>query len=190
MRTYTVIRMRPHSADWLAMKWSSVCLVLFILLSAALVSRAEGAANIRSTSTNVSTRVEQTLNGLFHYYWRSDPYRKNVQFFFACGQIGGGETSDYGTCSCDNPTACTFCYRWWDAIALESVATHGIYTNTKNHSQIASTIFAHSPYNADWNATAACTNIDDFSWYGIAYLRVYEWLKVCYAMCVVLITVI
>ena len=71
-----------------------------------------------------------------------------------------------------------YCYRWWDAVALESVATHGIYRNTKNYSNIANTIFAHSPYNADWNATAVCTFIDDFSWYGLAYLRVYEWLKV------------
>lgn len=64
-------------------------------------------------------------------------------------------------------------------MALESIATYGIYTNTKNYSKVADMIYAHSPYNANWNATATCTFIDDFSWYGIAYLRVYEWLKVC-----------
>lgn len=70
------------------------------------------------------------------------------------------------------------CYRWFDAILLESVATYGIYTNSKNHSEVAETIYDHSPYNGNWNATAICTFIDDFSWYGIAYLRVYEWLQV------------
>ena len=161
------------------MKWLCVCLVLLALLSAALVSRADKPADIRSLSTNASVRVEQTLNGLFHYYWRNDPHHKQVQFFFACGQIGGGASADYGQCGCNNPSACVSCYRWWDAVALESVATNGIYKNTKNHSQIASIIFAHSPYNSNWNATLTCTFIDDFSWYGIAYLRVYEWLKVC-----------
>lgn len=63
-------------------------------------------------------------------------------------------------------------------MALESIATYGIYTNTTNHSEVADVIFDHSPYNAEWNATASCTFMDDFSWYGIAYLRVYEWLKV------------
>ena len=161
------------------MKWPNACLVLLAFLSAALVSRAE---DIRSLSTNASTRVELTLNGLFHYYWRKDPYHKAIQFFFACGQIGGGTSgSDYGQCGCVNPSACVSCYRWWDAVALESVATYGIYRDTRNNSETPSIIFAHSPYNADWNATATCTFIDDFSWYGIAYLRVYEWLQVWHA---------
>lgn len=161
------------------MKWFCVCLFASALIhaSTALLSQRDD-NKFRSTSTNASTRVEQTLQGLFRYFWRNDPHRKNVQFFFACGQIGGGNGYDYATCSCLNPSSCVYCYRWWDAVALESVATHGIYRNTKNYSNIASTIFSHSPYNADWNATAVCTFIDDFSWYGLAYLRVYEWLKV------------
>lgn len=175
------VHMHVHSCPQLeltVMKWLSVCLAF---LSAALVARADEAENFASLSTNASTRVEQTLNGLFHYYWRNDPHNKKIQFFFACGQIGGGTNgADYGKCGCVNPSACVSCYRWWDAVALESMATHGIYQDTRDHSEIASTIFAHSPYNSDWNATATCTFIDDFSWYGIAYLRVYEWLQVCF----------
>ena len=127
------------------------------------------------------TRAEQALQGLFQYYWKNDPFRKQIEFFFVCGQIGGwGKARSEFECSCNHPSSCVNCYRWWDAVALESIATYGIYTNSKNYSKVADTIFAHSPYNAEWNATATCTFIDDFSWYGITYLRVYEWLKVCY----------
>lgn len=127
-----------------------------------------------------TTRAQLTLEGLFHYYWKNDPLKKQIEFLFVCGQIGGwGQPHSEFECSCDHPTSCVNCYRWWDAVALESVATYGIYTNSKNYSKVADTIFAHSPYNAEWNATATCTFIDDFSWYGLAYLRVYEWLKVC-----------
>ena len=160
------------------MQWFSACLFFSAFLSSAMTLRGED-RNLRSANTDVSTRVDQTLQGLFHYFWRNDPRRKHIQFFFACGQIGGGGTPSLGACSCDDPKVCLYCYRWWDAIALESIATHGIYTNTKNYSTTATTIFAHSPYNSNWNATAICTFVDDFTWYGIAYLRVYEWLKVC-----------
>ena len=166
-----------HLATATIMKCLIACIFLS-LLSMASTSLADDV--LKSTSANASTRVDQTLRGLFHYYWRNDPRKKHVQFFFACGQIGGGGTGSLGACSCLNPSACVYCYRWWDAVALESVATHGIYSKAKNYSKIASTIFAHSPYNANWNATITCTFIDDFSWYGIAYLRVYEWLKVNY----------
>ena len=126
------------------------------------------------------TRAEQTLQGLFQYYWQSDPLKKQIEFFFVCGQIAGwGKPHSEYECSCNHPNSCVNCYRWWDAVALESIATYGIYTNSKNYSEVADMIFAHSPYNANWNATAICTFIDDFSWYGIAYLRVYEWLQVC-----------
>lgn len=139
-----------------------------------------GSSSSRLTQTvDPTARAELTLQGLFHYYWKNDPLRKQIEFFFVCGQIGGwGKPHSEFECSCDHPTSCINCYRWWDAVALESIATYGIYTNTKNYSEVADMIFAHSPYNAEWNATATCTFIDDFSWYGIAYLRVYEWLKV------------
>lgn len=127
-----------------------------------------------------TTRASQTLQGLFNYYWKSDPLAKHVKFFFVCGQIGGwGKLHAEDQCSCDDPKLCVNCYRWFDAVALESVATYGIYVNTTNHSEIAEVIFDHSPYNGNWNAKSKCTFIDDFTWYGIAYLRVYEWLKVC-----------
>lgn len=122
-------------------------------------------------------RAEQTLNGLFHYYWKRDPTHKEIKFFFACAQIGEVGTSKM-SCSCYNTTSCVNCYRWWSAVALESVASYGISMNTTNHSQVPDVFYQHSPYKADWNATESCTYIDDFLWYGIAYLRVYDWLGV------------
>ena len=142
--------------------------------------------DVRTDTADPKSRAEQALQGLFHYYWKSDPLKKPIEFFFVCGQIGGwGKPHSEYECSCNQPNSCVNCYRWWDAIALESIATYGIYTNSKNFSKAADVIFAHSPYNADWNATVICTFIDDFSWYGIAYLRVYEWLKVCLKYCIV-----
>ena len=141
---------------------------------------------IKSTSTDphgpresVATRAYQTIEGFFNFYWKADPLATQVKFMFVCGQVGGwGKPHDPTHCSCNNPKSCVNCYRWYDAIGLEAVATYGIYMNTKNHSGMADTIYSHSPYNGDWNATAICTFIDDFSWYGLAYLRVYEWLQV------------
>lgn len=130
----------------------------------------------QSSVTEANSRAEQTIQGLFHYYWRQDAQVKQIEFFFACGQIGGADGGQ--SCTCENTALCTACYRWWDAIAMESVATYGIYTNSTNYSKIADTIFAHSPYNSNWPGDTRCTFIDDFAWYGIAYLRVYEWLKV------------
>ena len=128
---------------------------------------------------NSTVRATESLDGLFYHYWKRDPQAKNIGFFFACGQIGGwGAPGQWKQCSCYTRNACTNCYRWWDAVALESVASYGISMNSKRNSSIADTIYAHSPYNGNWNATASCTFIDDFLWYGIAYLRVYEWLKV------------
>lgn len=124
-----------------------------------------------------STRAQDTLNGLFEYFWQVDPKDKDVGFFFVCGEIGGdGLTPQQWTqCSCYDTSSCVGCYRWWDAVILESVAEYGRVLNTTQHSNVPVTFFAHSPYNSKW---ASCTFIDDFLWYGIAYLKVYEWLKV------------
>lgn len=131
-----------------------------------------------SAGSDGQYRAQQTLNGLMDYYWSHDPTNKNISFFFVCGQIGAGGNSDWTKCSCASPDPCATCYRWWDAVAVESIATYGVYANTSNHSSIASTVFAYSPYNSDWNGLVSYTYIDDFAWYGIAYLRVYEWLNV------------
>ena len=148
------------------------------LLVLMLVFVQVGGSDVRSSATEADVRAEQTMQGLFHYYWRWDPLIKNIGFFFSCGQVGGAGSQAQGQCSCENAASCTNCYRWWDAIAMESVATYGIYTKSKNNSKLADTIFAHSPYNANWPGETYCTFIDDFAWYGIAYLRIYEWLKV------------
>ena len=144
------------------------------------ISQPAVSVDVKSSNVSATTRAEQTLNGLLHYYWTSDPRHKHIKYFRVCGQTGGVGGYYYaGRCTCTDPASCVNCYRWYDAVTLESVATYGIYVQTTNNSDVPETIFNHSPYNADWNATAACTFIDDFSWYGLAYLRVYEWLKVC-----------
>ena len=125
---------------------------------------------------DVTTRVEQTLAGLFFHYWRHDPHREQVGYFFDCSQVGS--IGDWSHCTCESNQLCTSCYRWWDAVALEAIANHGIYTNTKVNASVADIFWAHSPYNQKWNGTASCTYVDDFAWYSMAYLRVYEWLKV------------
>ena len=136
--------------------------------------------DVRSVNSEASTRAEQAIQGLLQYYWLPDAVPKKhpgVRFFLACGQIG--DPTFHGSCSCgDSPDSCVNCYRWYDGVTLESIATHGIYTKSKVNAHVADVVYAHSPYNAGWNATAACTFMDDFSWYGIAYLRVYEWLQV------------
>lgn len=132
--------------------------------------------NVKSTDTDPVTRLQQTLNGMFNYYWKEDPNHKDIDFFFACGAIGGLGGSTLDQCSCNNPDVCLNCYRWWSAVAVESIATYGIYMNTTNNSIVANMTFDHSAYNANWKPENAF--IDDFLWYGIAYLRVYEWLQV------------
>ena len=159
-------------------RMNHLALILTLLLTTAgMHSHIFGAATkIQSPVTEANSRAEQTMQGLFHYYWRQDYQVKQIEFFFACGQIGGADRGQ--ACTCENSVSCTACYRWWDAVAMESIATYGIYMNSTNYSKIADTIFAHSPYNSNWPADTRCTFIDDFAWYGIAYLRIYEWLKV------------
>ena len=148
------------------------------LLTASSLLQLTPSDNNRAGAVDAATRAELTLTGLFHYFWKSDSRAKDIQFLFACGQIGGAGSTHLSQCSCDHPDSCTNCYRWWDAIAMESMASYGIFTNTKNHSDIADAIFAHSPYNNKFDGSNLCTYVDDFVWYGIAYLRLYEWLGV------------
>lgn len=157
------------------------CYSLSLLVTAAgflCVSAASAKQFTTGVSSTGEYRAQQALSGLMDYYWNHDPVAKNISFFFACGQIGGqGYPNDWTKCSCYNPDSCLNCYRWWDAVAIESVATYGIYMSTSNHSDIVGSVFDHSPYNGDWDGLTS-TFVDDFTWYGIAYLRVYEWLNV------------
>ena len=127
---------------------------------------------------DAASRSELTFKGLFNYFWKNDPQHKKIEFLFVCGELGYVGSGSASQCSCLNPSSCVNCYRWWTATTMESVATYGIYMNTSNHSSLPDVVFSHSPYNAEWDATAVCTYIDDFLWYGIAYLRVYDWLSV------------
>ena len=157
---------------WSVIEMKSSVFILSCLLSLCVLSSG-------TPPTIPLYRTQQTLNGLMEYYWRHDPMTKNISFFFACGQIGGqGSSADWSKCSCVNPDSCVNCYRWWDAVAMESLATYAIATNTSNHSDIPALVFDHSPYNGNWDGVNSYTFIDDFAWYGMAYLRVYEWLNV------------
>ena len=127
---------------------------------------------------DANSRALQTLQGLIDYYWNQDPTNKKISFFFCCGQIGGNADA-WKRCSCNNGASCINCYRWWDAVSVESVATYGLFANTTNNSDVPDIVFNHSPYNANWDGAHDYTFVDDFAWYGIAYLRVFDWLKVC-----------
>ncbi len=145
--------------------------ILAVILTAAIAQPSHNA--------NASERAFQTLQGLMDYYWTHDPKNKNVGFFFACGQVGGqGSTGLWKECSCYNAESCLNCYRWWDGVSIESLSSYGLYMNTSENSQVPGVVFKHSPYNGHWDAVNDPTFIDDFAWYGIAYLRVYDWLKV------------
>ncbi len=61
---------------------------------------------------------------------------------------------------------------------METVATYGLYANTTNNSDVPEIIFEHSPYNGNWDGVNFFTFVDDFAWFGIAYLKVFDWLKV------------
>ena len=84
-------------------------------------------------------------------------------YFFACGQMGGlapsGATSEPMRCTCevDWPSACTFCYRWWSAVALEAAANYAIAAELALNESLGATImhtaesmWIHSPYNSEW----------------------------------------
>ena len=132
----------------------------------------------KQSGSDALSRSELTLKGLYNYYWKNDPNHKKIKFLFACGQLGQMGTASQSQCSCYSPSSCINCYRWWTAIMMESMATYGIFTNTSNYSALPNIVYSHSPYNAEWDAVASCTYVDDFLWYGIAYLRVYDWLSV------------
>ncbi len=136
--------------------------------------QAGGAPIILEESSTAEVRAEQTIRGLFNYYWKHDPANWKAEFFFVCAQIGF-KVYNGAKCSCNSMRTCVSCFRWVTAVALESVATYGIYMNSKNYSTVPDTIYAQSPYNSRWRSN---TYIDDFIWYGMAYLRVYEWSNV------------
>ena len=125
------------------------------------------------------SRALQTLQGLMDYYWNQDTRNKDIKFFFSCGQIGGTNGIGWKKCRCINEESCIQCYRWWDAVSVESIATYGLYADTTNNSYVPDIVFNHSPYNGNWDGVNYFTFVDDFAWFGIAYLRVFDWLKVC-----------
>lgn len=181
--------MRPARLDYhnkfdlmiMMAAWTIIIASSWILLHCFLPMGLSAPNSPPPPSLSPIDRANYTLQGLFQYYWMTDPVYKQIQFFFACGQIGGGGSPySWNKCSCYSTEACVNCYRWWDAVALESIASFGIYTETKNHVDVPDVIFSHSPYNSNWDGKSGyyCTFVDDFAWYGIAYLRVYEWLKV------------
>ena len=157
----------------------SLSLSFVALVSALLLVTARQAVE-DPTGADADSRAELTLKGIFNYFWKKDPYNKKVEFLFSCGQIGQTGSAQLSQCSCYDLSSCVNCFRWWTGITVESVATYGIHMNTTNHSSLPDVVYNHSPYNANWDPAShpQCTHIDDFLWYGIAYLRVYDWLSV------------
>eukprot|EP00117_Sycon_ciliatum_P015413 scpid38547/ scgid1535/ Mannan endo-1,6-alpha-mannosidase DCW1; Defective cell wall 1; Endo-alpha-1-&gt len=112
-----------------------------------------------------------------------------ASFYFSCGQMGGfapyGGSGSVYTCGCESDWlySCTNCYRWWSASALEASINYCMATGQSPNStgicgkvhQIAESMWIHSPYNAHWDARIKQVFVDDFSWYALAYLRVYDW---------------
>ena len=117
------------------------------------------------------------------------PYGANTaaNFFFSCGQIGGlapyGKTITADKCLCESdwPSACTNCYRWWSAIALEAAVNFCLVTQNSSSSlcndvaSAAESMWIHSPYNAEWDAVKLPVYVDDFAWFALAYLKMFEW---------------
>ena len=116
---------------------------------------------------------------------------KPAQFYFSCGQIGGlGGHNQVGTvspdkCQCESDWmfGCTSCYRWWSAVALEASVNYCIATGLPwNSTGLCGDVFnrsvsmwAHAPYNKYWDGSISAVYVDDFTWYALAYLRVYDW---------------
>ena len=124
-------------------------------------------------------RIDHSIAGLFSIWWMASENASMHQpgFFFSCGQIGGAGTASWRQCRCDK-YPCENCYRWWDALALESLANRGIWLGgppVARHEAAARTVIAHSPYATTWKGK--CPYVDDFAWFLLAYIRVYEWLK-------------
>lgn len=126
----------------------------------------------------MADRLDASASGLFDLWWMYNETNSTggqPGFLFACGQIGGTGTARWDQCICDDPSNCQNCYRWWDATAIEGVASRGLWRGDRLHAEKARTLLAHSPYNANWGGM--CAYIDDFSWYLLAYTRVYAWLR-------------
>ena len=120
-----------------------------------------------------------------------DPAGANsaATFYFSCGQIGGlgpmGGSTGINTCGCETEWSfgCTNCYRWWSAVALEASVNYCIAAGMAWNStgpcaevtKAAESTWAHAPYNDIWDASISAVYIDDFTWYSLAYIRVYEW---------------
>ena len=121
-------------------------------------------------------------------------------YLFVCGQIGGtgpaGTTVQPDQCVCESdwPFGCTNCYRWWSAVAIEAMASYAIAkelepppsqhaaagapppsTEAETILHAIESAWTHAPYNAFWNATEHGTWVDDFAWYGLAYMRAHDW---------------
>lgn len=166
----------------MGLQGSALVMVATIVLMSSSQDRSKSLLDSETRTKSLpdpETRASLTLKGIFNYYWKTDPRNKSIEFLFACGQLGQiGPGSGVGQCSCAVPKVCTNCYRWFTGVMMEALATHSIRTNSTEYSSLPEAVFDHSPYNGDWNATAVCTYVDDFLWYGIAYLQVHEWLQV------------
>ncbi|KAL1504220.1 hypothetical protein AB1Y20_010629 [Prymnesium parvum] len=111
-----------------------------------------------------------------------------ASLFFACGQIGGSAppaahaAASQCLCQSDWPFACENCYRWWSAVAAEASIDLALAAKLPPASAaggriaaLVESMWTHAPYNGRWDASARPTWVDDFAWYALAYLRMFDW---------------
>ena len=119
---------------------------------------------------------------------RADAAFKGLQAYFfddrgsiwkSCGQNGGlGHAPSSFECKCESGPFCKNCYRWWNAVAVQSLITWSQAMPSavpRNETiRLIETMRAHSPYTT--RADPAWGYIDDYLWYVLLWMDVYEWL--------------
>lgn len=129
-----------------------------------------------SSADHALARVDAAYDGLQHYF-----FQRKDGFWKACGQNGGlGHAPSRFDCVCEKGTPfCKNCYRWWMAVALQSLVSlneaipsgHSSLNTTR---QLIDTMRQRSPYTL--RAQPSWAYIDDYLWYVLMWLDVYRWL--------------
>ena len=157
------------------MAGKTACAAAAVVLLA--VQRAVQAAQQTAAQTAqqpADERINATIAGLQRYYLNA-----TGNYYTCCGQTGGsGGAAPFG-CACGRADLanCLHCYRWWATQGLQAfieaerlgVIERGLVLST------AEAMLAHSPYNKDFGSTMPWVYIDDYAWYVLVFLRMFEW---------------
>ena len=127
-----------------------------------------------ATAEVPAARANATIAGLQRYYFNS-----TMGTYLCCGQTGGaGGAGSNFSCSCERTdmSDCLNCYRWWAAQGLQvfiEAEKLGIIDEATVHG-VAEKVLAHSPYEWRFGKTMPWAYIDDYAWYVLALLAVYD----------------